>query len=104
MRFLTGDNRYRKLISVAVCVMVLFALLMSYFFVATELHHDCCGEDCPICATIDICVNTIKQLGNAVGTIVFVLFVSAVTHNLHKLYVYHVIPHTLVSRKVRLNP
>jgi hypothetical protein len=77
---------------------------MSYFFVAGELHHDCCGEDCPICATIDICINTINQLGNAVGTIILVLLVSALTYNLCKMYVLHVVPHTLVSRKVRLNP
>lgn len=104
MKYLAMNNRNKKIISVTICVMVLFALLMSYFFVARELHHDCCGEDCPICATIDICINTINQLGNAVGTVVLALLVSALTYNFYKVYVLYVVPHTLVSRKVRLNP
>ena len=43
----------RKRIGVLlVCIGLVIALSVSVFYIAHEAHHDCCGEDCPICRTI----------------------------------------------------
>ncbi|MFQ9680966.1 MAG: hypothetical protein ACLRZH_13595 [Ruthenibacterium lactatiformans] len=32
-------------------------------FIAKEAHHDCTGEDCPVCACIHQAEQTLKQIG-----------------------------------------
>ena len=44
----------------ALGVILVLSLLLSLSFVAFEAHHDCEGEDCPICICLEECVNTIK--------------------------------------------
>ena len=36
-------------------VLMLVFVLFSVFFIAHEAHHDCTGEDCPVCAAIRLC-------------------------------------------------
>lgn len=84
-------------------LMMLFIVLFSSFFIAAEADHDCCGEDCPICACIYQCENTLHGIGDvpavrsAAVVPVFLIFfaaavvITAVSHD------------TLVSRRVRLN-
>ena len=49
-------------------LMLLVFVLFSAFCIAAEADHDCCGEDCPICACIQMCENTLR--GNKSGTAV----------------------------------
>ena len=84
-------------------IMLLVIVLFSSFYIAAEADHDCTGEDCPICACIQQCDNTLRRIGNgsaaqssAVVPVLFILFVSA-------LFVAEFSQETLVSRKVRLN-
>ena len=84
-------------------LMMLFIVLFSAFYIAAETDHDCCGEDCPICACIHQCENTLRGIGGgvavrsgAVAPVIFVFFVAA-------FVITAVSQDTLVSRKVRLN-
>lgn len=84
-------------------MLMLFIMLFSAFYIAAEADHDCTGEDCPICACIQQCENTLHQIGDGmalqvatVAPIVFML-VSAF------LFAFGFPQETLVSRKVRLN-
>lgn len=54
--------------------LVLFVMTFSLFVIAAEADHDCSGEDCPICAVIAICENTIKALS---VVLVFVSLMAA---------------------------
>ena len=36
-------------------LLLLVVLLFSTFYLALESDHDCCGEECHICATIEQC-------------------------------------------------
>ena len=40
-----------------------YCRLLSLFFIAKEAHHDCTGEDCPVCACIHRAEQTLKQIG-----------------------------------------
>ena len=82
---------------------LLAVVLLSSFCIAIEAHHDCTGEDCPVCVCLQHCANTLRQLGESsvllIGAIVPVLvfFLAAITLGLA------VLSETPVSRKVRLN-
>lgn len=84
-------------------LMLLVLVLFSAFYIAAEADHDCCGKDCPICACIHQCENTLRGIGDgvavrsgAVAPVIFVFFVAA-------FVITAVSQDTLVSRKVRLN-
>ncbi len=57
------------MISAAVIAMILASLL----FVAAEAHHDCCGEDCRICAAIMICDRALRRIGGQPGVVAVLL-------------------------------
>ncbi len=84
-------------------LMMLVLVLFSAFYIAAEADHDCCGEDCPICACIHQCENTLRGIGDgaavrsaAVAPAILILFAAA-------FVIAAVSQDTLVSRKVRLN-
>ncbi len=85
------------------CFMILVFVLLSYFFIAIELDHDCCGEDCHICECMEMCFNTVRRLAD--GAIRFfavslpVLVVTFVSVFLVRLFE----EETLVSAKIRMN-
>ena len=84
-------------------LMMLVLVLFSSFYIAAEADHDCCGEDCPICACIHQCENTLRGIGDgaavrsaAVAPVILILFAAA-------FVIATASQDTLVSRKVRLN-
>ncbi len=83
--------------------MMLAVVLLSVSFIASEADHDCCGDDCPICAGIQLCENTLEQIGSGAAgqaaaiTPAIFLCISIL------LSVCICRQETPVSRKVRLN-
>ncbi|OON87056.1 hypothetical protein BXO88_05690 [Oribacterium sp. C9] len=83
--------------------MMLFIVLFSASVIASESVHDCTGEECPICACINQCENTLRQVGggidlhtDSIAPFIFILLAAfPVTASLTA--------ETLVSRKIRLN-
>ena len=55
-------TKQRRLAAVLLAVLVLFALTTSLLVMACEADHVCIGEDCPVCAVIALCRNTLKAL------------------------------------------
>ena len=60
-----GRGRFGRIAALLSVIILLLMLFFSMFFIAAEAgHHDCTGENCPICATVEICINTIKNISN----------------------------------------
>jgi hypothetical protein len=84
-------------------VMMLLVVLLSSFFIAVHADHDCTGEDCPICACIQQCENTIRGIGSGitvgaaviVPVLILLLIISFGVPSFQR--------DTPVSAKVRLN-
>ncbi len=83
--------------------LLLFVLLFSAFYIAEEHDHDCSGEDCPVCACILQCENTLHQMGSgvAVRTAVVTAIILILSVFVFSLPVS--VQETLVSQKIRLN-
>lgn len=52
---------WRKAILVLAGALFLSVVLSSLFFIAHQENHDCIGEDCPVCASIRLAVQVVKQ-------------------------------------------
>ena len=66
MRIAMSENSKRQLIAVILGITMFVTLLYSSLFVAKELDHDCEGEHCSICLSIEICVDLMKAACGAV--------------------------------------
>lgn len=92
-----------RIIAAIMGFMMLVVVLVSASYVAVEAVHDCTGEECPICACINQCENTLRQVGGGVELqidsvfSVFFILIMAVPASVS------LTAETPVSRKIRLN-
>lgn len=104
---MTGSGQFHRLrqhLALLAGVTVLFAFLLSGFFLAMEQEHDCTGEACPVCSVLQACENMVRQLGTGVVALAvtvlpfaFLIFYEDVRSDV-------LFPMgTLVSQKVRMD-
>ena len=55
-------TKKHRIVAVLMAALVLFVMAFSLFVIAAEADHNCAGDDCPICAVIAVCENTVKGL------------------------------------------
>ena len=52
----------RRVIAVALAALLACAIVCSLAFICAEAHHDCDGDDCPVCARLALCRDAIGRL------------------------------------------
>ena len=52
-----------RILTVLSVTAVLFVVLFSSLYIILEADHDCCGEECHICETLENCQATLHQIG-----------------------------------------
>ncbi len=98
-----GIEKLRHTTAGIMCIVMLSVVLFSSIYIVHEMNHHCSGEDCPICAVIQMCENNLHRIGTgpAIQTVlmmpVFILLLSCQFTGCVLL------KETPVSYKVRLN-
>ena len=82
---------------------LLVIVLLSVLFLAAEADHDCAGADCPICAYMQACANTLRRsvgaaLARPAAAVPVIFFLLAAVLSAAVLT-----RETPVSRGIRLN-
>ena len=96
-------SRSKRIAASVMGIMMLVAVLFSVFFIAHEANHDCAGEGCPICACIEVCENTLHQIGGGAAAQAAVVLPAIYLFLSVCLPAVIMTQETPVSRKVRLN-
>lgn len=97
-------NKTRRIVAGIMAMMILAMMLFSTFYVAAELGHHCDDEDnCPICATLQMCTNTLHNIGSGMSTLATVILPAISYILIAVLGVSVITQSTLVSQKIRLN-
>ena len=55
-------SKRRRIIAAVFAVLFAFAVVSSLMFIAHAAGHDCCGEDCPVCAALAAVCSSLKFL------------------------------------------
>ena len=93
----------RKCTAYLLCFFLLLALLLFSLFLAAEAGHRCSGEDCPICAGMQLAERVLRQIGGAVlGAALLVVLLPPLQRRC-RIPEANRMPLTLVSQKVRLD-
>ncbi len=92
-----------KILAGIVGIMVALSFVFSLFFITIEADHECEGEECHICRTLEVCEGLLRQSGAAVTSgavpvaavwIICLVSVPVMTYVQDK---------TLVTDKVKMN-
>ena len=93
----------RKHLAAWVSIIFIFVTLASLCYIVKEENHKCTGEDCPVCACVHQAEQTLKNLSTGMVVVFRTLVVLDTGVLLAAVCFLKLIPHSLVSRKVRLN-
>ena len=60
-------KRMHRVSGLLLAIIFLTVIFFSMLFISMEMgHHHCSREHCPICATMEECLNNLKSCGTAV--------------------------------------
>ncbi len=100
MNFLKKEQN-RK-ISLLLALMFLASLCLSVLFVHAEFDHDCTGEDCPVCAVIQIARTNFQNLSASSSLSVTTALPSCIALSFFLWSAIFVLK-TPVTEKIKLN-
>ncbi|MCR5300809.1 MAG: hypothetical protein K6E49_00045 [Lachnospiraceae bacterium] len=83
--------------------MMLVIVLFSTTFIVVHVHHNCSGDDCPICACMQQCERTLRGFGSTVPDAVSVYVPLVLIFIIISSQAGSYTMSTPVSEKVRLN-
>lgn len=91
------------IIAGVMCSVLTALFLLSFLFIAEETGHDCSGEDCSVCESLERCRTAVRRAGEILAAAVTAaLFAAAVTPAFIEFKSVS-LKRSLVSQKVRLN-
>jgi hypothetical protein len=95
----------KRIGALLLCVGLVLALSVSAVFVAHEAgHHDCRGEDCPVCRMIAASIRLLRGLGLAcTALLALCLLLPGQAARRRQERLHRVFSGTPVSWKIRLN-
>ncbi len=64
---------FKRILSFVLAIAFCFVFFCSVLFIAEEANHICSGENCPVCAQINICKELIRKLAFSAVTVCFAL-------------------------------
>ena len=96
-------KKYR-ICSLVVSSLLLLTLFFSMIFISEEMgHHDCSGENCPVCAVLEICINNVEKCGTVVIAAAVAAVIMITFSNADNKYKEEIVFSSLTGKKVRLN-
>ena len=65
-------NKGKRIFAVAVALLLAAVLISSAAFIVANADHDCCGEQCAVCAGIVTCVRTFGLAAKSLAVMAFI--------------------------------
>lgn len=91
-----------KVMTLMMLVMFFFSMLYSVFFLVNNAHHDCTGENCPICEQLQIAENIVNKLSTAIVSIAAAIFLCVSAQTCSSSYHYIIVEDSPVRLKVKM--
>ena len=100
-------DKRRHVIAAIICAVMLLSVFVSSAYIVHETahHHECAGENCPICQFIAQIEQLRRGFGMALLALLLICFALAVGREWRRQTIAADVPAlcTLVGRKIRLN-
>ncbi len=102
-RYEKNNSIIKTVVAILLVLTVLFMVQIALIYPIIENHHNCVGEDCPICETIDMCIQFTSNLQGAFLSAFVVACCICISMTSISIYRFYYVSSTLVSAKVRMD-
>ena len=92
-----------RIIALLAAFAVLFVMLFSKAYISHHIHHECTGDECPICIVMAQCANNLKNIGTIAIFIAISLFLCSINQESRRCVNTAGFFDSLISQKVRMN-
>lgn len=92
----------KRCVAYIIAYLFVVAMFCSFAFLAKNVHHNCTGEDCPICQEIQMVESVIQKIGTAVILVAVSLFAFVQAQNCGARIVSFLPQETPIKLKVKL--
>lgn len=92
-----------KRFAAVLALLLAFFMLFSILYIALEADHDCCGEDCAVCAAIRTCENLLRNLLPIALLLAAFQMLCVLVRAILSTDCFSAHPHTLIALKVKLS-
>ena len=99
-------SKRRHMIAMALCIAMMLSMFVSSAYIVHEAahHHECTGEDCPVCRFISQVEQVRRGFGSILSVLLLICFALTVLRDRCTFIPADLSASgTLVSRKIRLN-
>ncbi len=96
-------KKMKKIMSCIIGIVILFIVMFSAFYISHEIEHECTGEDCPVCACIAQCENTLHQICEFIIPQIVTILIPLISIMSVNIFINILVFETPVSKKVRLD-
>ena len=86
-----------------ICLALVFLFVFSLAAIVLHTHHDCSGDDCPVCCILKLCQSLFRALVCLFTFIGAFSSYAAIKARLRAFYNTGLFPVTLVALKVKLS-
>lgn len=95
----------RNVLGLLLAFIFVVTIFFSAIFISMEMghSHNCTEENCPICATLEECINNIRVFGTAAAIIICAYEMIPSIIKIVGDYKKEVQEYSLISERVRLN-
>ena len=83
-------------------MIIFISMLSCVLFVAHEVDHDCIGEDCHICAEMQVYVNSMKNTLLISGMVFAIACALVFFYYIICNKITYILANTLISLKIKL--
>lgn len=95
-------RKEQKAAAILLAVLLLGTVLFSCLFIVENVHHDCVGENCPICMEIETALHTISGIKMLPVLALILAVVCVFTRICTKASEFRRAKSTLITLKVEL--
>lgn len=96
-------KQHIRIISVMLCIVMVFSIVLSATFIINFKDHECIGDKCEICCHIHACEQTLKKLAIGASVLAEILALRTVSAPIPLLSHCVRFRDTLISMKVKLS-
>ncbi len=96
-------SKQKRILAFLLSICLVAIITCSMVFIVTHINHNCSGEDCPICAEIQVAEAVIHRFSTAVAVLICCGAAFATISHIDSHFQCFIQANTLINKKVRMD-
>lgn len=95
-------KEFKKLTSIIVAIIIAMTVFFSVAFLSCNTHHNCSGENCPVCEMLQMAENVLNKFSIAIATIAVATCLCVLAQESMAVFSNAITYYSLIKLKVKM--